>query len=230
MPDHVLGDRGLRHRDSNLQQFSVNAGSSPARVGEAHFPDQIPNFWRYTRSSFKMTTLPIPIQSKPLALPGDDSLRLDKEQCRAPIVPQSRKPDPQDTVSPTDTQPAPTARTLQDQKLMPECKNLCLQNSASSEQSRREKSTVSMVWEGYRSRLCKCNNFNENGLFGRDRQIGKKVKTLLSVLRVKLDWPKSTAQLPTPSRAHCAQPLHFSLERNDEFGSPTEWKIGAPAI
>lgn len=133
MPDHVLGDRGLRHRDSNLQQFSVNAGSSPARVGEAHFPDQIPNFWRYTRSSFRMATLPIPIQSKPLAMPGDDSLRLDKEQCRAPIVPPSRKLDPQDTVSPTATQPTPTARTLQDQKLMPECKNLCLQNSASSE-------------------------------------------------------------------------------------------------
>jgi hypothetical protein len=133
MPDHVLGDRGLRHRDSNLQQFSVNAGSSPARVGEAHFPDQIPNFWRYTRPSFKMATLPIPIQSKPLAMPGDDSLRLDQEQCRAPIVPQSRKPDPQDTVSPTETQPTPTARTLPDQKLMPECKNLCLQNSVSSE-------------------------------------------------------------------------------------------------
>jgi hypothetical protein len=84
MPDHVLGDRGLRHRDCNLQQFSVNAGSSPARVGEAHFPDQIPNFWRYTRSSFKMATLPIPIPSKPLAMPGDDRLRLDQEQCRAP--------------------------------------------------------------------------------------------------------------------------------------------------
>src|SRR5882724_12396628 len=83
------------------------------QVGEAHFPDQIPNFWRYTRSSFKMATLPIPIQSKPLAMPGDDRLRLDKEQCRAPIVPQSRKPDPQDTVSPAETQPTPTARTLQ---------------------------------------------------------------------------------------------------------------------
>jgi hypothetical protein len=80
-----------------------------------------------------MATLPIPIQSKPLAMPGDDGLRFDKEQCRAPIVPQSRKPDPQDTVSPTETQPTPTARTLQDQKLMPECKKLSLQNSASSE-------------------------------------------------------------------------------------------------
>jgi hypothetical protein len=127
------GGRGLRRRDSNLQQFSVNAGSSPARVGEAHFPEQIPNFWRYTRSPFKMATLPSLIQSEPVAMPGDDSLRLDKEQCRAPIVPQSREPDPQGTVSPTETQPVPTARTLQDQKLMPECKNLCLQNGAGSE-------------------------------------------------------------------------------------------------
>ena len=70
-------------------------------------------FWTYTRSSFKMATIPISIQSKPHALPSDDSLRLDKEQCRAPIVPQSRKPDPQDTVSPAETQPTPTARTLQ---------------------------------------------------------------------------------------------------------------------
>src|SRR5882724_8248337 len=42
-------------------------------------------------------------------------------------------------------------------------------------QSRREKSMVSMVWEGYRSRLCKCNNFNENGLFGRDNSLSASV-------------------------------------------------------
>src|SRR5713226_2217756 len=35
-------------------------------------------------------------------------------------------------------------------------------------QSRREKSRVSKAWEGYRSRLCKCNDFNVYGLFGRD--------------------------------------------------------------
>jgi hypothetical protein len=27
-----------------------------------------------------------------------------------------------------------------------------------------------MVWADYRSQLCKCNDFNENGLFGRDRR------------------------------------------------------------
>ena len=69
-------------------------------------------------------------------LPKETRLRIANERkarCRAPIVPQSRKPDPQDTVSPTETQPTPTAQTLQDQKLMPEGKNLCSQNSASSE-------------------------------------------------------------------------------------------------
>jgi hypothetical protein len=33
----------------------------------------------------------------------------------------------------SETQPTPTARTLLDQKLMPECNDLCLQNGASSE-------------------------------------------------------------------------------------------------
>jgi hypothetical protein len=44
VPDHVLGDGCLRHLNSNLQQFGMDARSSPARVGETHFPDEIPNF------------------------------------------------------------------------------------------------------------------------------------------------------------------------------------------
>ena len=59
---------------------------------------------------------------------------------------------------------------IQDQRLMPESARISACRTARArKQSRREKSTVSMVSEGYRSRLCKCNNFNENGLFGRDR-------------------------------------------------------------
>lgn len=70
---------------------------SRARVDEAHFPDQIPNFWRYTRSSFKMaTTLPIPIQLNPLRCQAmtvsglaritEESLELEsRSQERAPL-------------------------------------------------------------------------------------------------------------------------------------------------
>jgi hypothetical protein len=111
----------------------MDARSSPARVGETHFPDEIPNFIGYRGSSFKMTTLPSPIEAKSLAMPGDDGLRFDKEQCRTPIVPQPREPNPQDTVSPIEAELVKTARTLQDQELMPESKNLCLQNGACSE-------------------------------------------------------------------------------------------------
>src|SRR5713226_8944236 len=30
---------------------------------------------------------------------------------------------------------------------------------------------VDMAWKGYRSRLCKCNDFNVYGLFGRDKVV-----------------------------------------------------------
>jgi hypothetical protein len=44
VPDHVFGDRGLRHLDTKFQEFAMNVRNSPAGVGEAHFPDQIANF------------------------------------------------------------------------------------------------------------------------------------------------------------------------------------------
>src|SRR5260370_23979859 len=92
LPDQVLGDRGLRHLDSNLQQFSVNARSSPTRVGEAHLPNQIADFRRYRRATFATPTLPSPIEAKRFGMPGNDGLRLDQEQCRSPVVPQLEVP------------------------------------------------------------------------------------------------------------------------------------------
>ena len=44
VPGHVLGDRCLRHLNTEFQEFAVDARSSPARVGEAHLTDQIVNF------------------------------------------------------------------------------------------------------------------------------------------------------------------------------------------
>ena len=79
--DHVLGDRCLRHRNAEFQEFAMHARRSPARIGEAHLTDQIPNFIGCRGSSFRVATLPGPIESKPLAMPGDNGLRFDKEQC-----------------------------------------------------------------------------------------------------------------------------------------------------
>jgi hypothetical protein len=111
----------------------MNARSSPARVGEAHVPDEIPNFRRYRQATFATPTIPSPIEAKFLAVPSDSRLRFDKEQCGTPIVPRAGEPNPQDSVRKAETQPVTTARTLEDQELMAECKNLCLQKSTSSE-------------------------------------------------------------------------------------------------
>src|SRR5207302_2949152 len=90
VPDHVLGDCCLRHLNTEFQEFPMNARSAPARVGETHVPDEIPNFRRYRRATFATPTLPSPIEAKSLAMPSDNRLRFDKEQRRSPIVPQPR--------------------------------------------------------------------------------------------------------------------------------------------
>src|SRR2546429_2352042 len=92
------------------------------------------------RATFATPTLPSPIEAKSLAMPSDNRLRFDKEQRRSPIVPQPREPNPQDSISPTETELMTAVRTLQDQKLMSESKNLCLQKGTSPETiSQRQK-------------------------------------------------------------------------------------------
>ena len=95
-------------------------------------PNQIADFRRYRRVTFATPTPPAPIKPKSLAMPGDDRRRLDDEQCRPPIAPQLRKPDQEDSVSPTETELLTAPRTLQNQELMAKSKNLCLQSGAAS--------------------------------------------------------------------------------------------------
>ena len=149
----------------------MNARSAPARVGETHVPDEIPNFRRYRRATFATPTLPSPIEAKSLAMPGDNRLRFDKEQRRSPIVPQPREPNPQDSISPTETELMTAVRTLQDQKLMSESKNLCLQRCSSlkglASRRKQRENDCEHVAEKLQRRLPKFNQFNQNGVFGR---------------------------------------------------------------
>jgi hypothetical protein len=111
----------------------MNARRTPARIGEAHLTDQIPNFRTYGWATLATPTLPTPIEPKSFAMPCDDSLRLDDEHCRPPVMPQLRDPDQEDSISPTETELLTVTGTLQDQELLAKSKNLCLQNGASSE-------------------------------------------------------------------------------------------------
>ena len=44
---HVLRNGGLADIDAELEELSMDAGSTPERIGEAHLADQPPNFRRY---------------------------------------------------------------------------------------------------------------------------------------------------------------------------------------
>jgi len=44
---HLLGDRSLADRDTEVEQLAMNSGRSPERVGAAHQPNQIANLALY---------------------------------------------------------------------------------------------------------------------------------------------------------------------------------------
>ena len=80
MPCHIFGDRGLPNVDAELEEFSMNPGSAPQRVGEAHGADQLPDFERHLRSAAARSRLPSPEQAKPGTMPTDNRLRLNDHQ------------------------------------------------------------------------------------------------------------------------------------------------------
>jgi len=66
----------------------------------AHLADQISDLAGNSRSSgFAMPDLPGPEPAKAGTMPGQDRFGLDDGQCRAPVVPDARQPDPQQAVS-----------------------------------------------------------------------------------------------------------------------------------
>ena len=65
-------------------------------------------------------------------MPRDDGFGFDDYQGRSPPTPQSREPDPQESVSGTQTQFVGTTRALKDENLTPESQDLCLESGPSS--------------------------------------------------------------------------------------------------
>ena len=45
-PRHVSADGGLADHDAELEQFAVDAGRAPERIGDAHLADQITGLYR----------------------------------------------------------------------------------------------------------------------------------------------------------------------------------------
>ena len=51
LPCHIFGDRGLTNVDAELEEFAVDPGSAPQRIGQAHGADQLPDFERHLGSA-----------------------------------------------------------------------------------------------------------------------------------------------------------------------------------
>lgn len=87
---HVLADAGLADVDAQFEQFAVNAGSTPERILATHLADQIANlFGNCWPSDLVMSDLPCPEKAKALPVPCNDSFRLDDDEGRLPVAPDS---------------------------------------------------------------------------------------------------------------------------------------------
>src|SRR5712691_2709976 len=90
--NHVFADAALTDVDAEFEQFTVDAGCTPARVLAAHLADQISdlagNGWS---SGLAVPHLPGPEQAKADTMPGQDCFGLDDGQSRAPFAPDSRQ-------------------------------------------------------------------------------------------------------------------------------------------
>ena len=85
---HVLANTGLADVDAELEQFAVDTRRSPKRVFAAHPANQLACFGRHPgTTAAAMAGFPLPVEAESLAVPADDRLRFDHDQCRLPIPP-----------------------------------------------------------------------------------------------------------------------------------------------
>jgi hypothetical protein len=70
----------LTNVDAELEEFSMDPGSTPQRIGQAHGADQLANFERHFRSAAATSRLPSPERTKPSTMPTENCLRLHDHQ------------------------------------------------------------------------------------------------------------------------------------------------------
>jgi hypothetical protein len=66
----------LANFDAEFEEFAMDPGRAPQRIGQAHAANQKANFERHLWSAAATSRLPSPEQTKTRAMPADNSLRL----------------------------------------------------------------------------------------------------------------------------------------------------------
>jgi hypothetical protein len=101
--------------ETELEHLAVDAGRTPERVLERHAPDEVADLLGGPRSS-STSTLPSPIETKPLAVPLEDRLGLNNGERFAPVPPDAGEHDPYEAVA--FLQADPGTRALQHMELV----------------------------------------------------------------------------------------------------------------
>src|SRR5215472_6281419 len=133
LANHVFGHRRVRYLDAELEKLTMDPRCSPQGIGQAHLPNQLANFLAHPGPAESTApTFPGPIETESLVVPGDYRFGLHDEQRRAPLRPEAREPNPEQSVRRVQTKPAPL-RPPEDSYLMTESQDLNLQRGASAE-------------------------------------------------------------------------------------------------
>jgi len=121
----------LREADAEFPEFTMKARCAPTWISGTHFLDQVLDFGRHRRSTMTNFAFPFPIQPKALAVPSDNGLGFHDAQGGAPMGPNSREPDPNESVARSQSQTTVLVHALQHKKLMTECQVLRVQSGPS---------------------------------------------------------------------------------------------------
>jgi hypothetical protein len=77
----------------------MDTGRSPKWIGFAHRSNEFSNFSRDPwPAQAAGPAFPGPKQADALTMPCDDSLGFDDHECRAPIGPEAREPNPEKSI------------------------------------------------------------------------------------------------------------------------------------
>ena len=131
--DHILRDAGLTDLEAELEQLAMNARRSPQGIFCAHPPDQRAQIRIDLRSASKRAGFPPPVPTEAGSMPTYESLGTDDRDGLENRWKPSIQHD-QEQAIPIRELDATTHPPLQHNRLMSECRILCLKSALRLEQ------------------------------------------------------------------------------------------------
>src|SRR5271169_1652748 len=105
----------------------MNPWSTPARIRQTHLANQNDDLARNRRSPLRVAAFPSPVQSESSPVPSNHSFGFNDHQCGSPVAPETREPNPQESIRGPQTEASVATGSLENRELMPQGKILGLQ-------------------------------------------------------------------------------------------------------